>query len=46
MICADFLAGANLGKDEPEILLNALHRCFCLLPNAQQATFLQRLTAA
>ena len=46
MICADFLAGANLGKDEPEILLNALHRCFCLLPNAQQTTFLQRLTAA
>jgi len=46
MICADFLAGANLGQDEPEMLLNALHRCFCLLPNAQQATFLQRLTAA
>ena len=46
MICADFLAGANLGKDEPEMLLNALHRCFCLLSNAQQATFLQRLTAA
>jgi hypothetical protein len=46
MICADFLAGANLGKDEPEMLLNALHRCFCLLPNVQQATFLQRLTAA
>jgi hypothetical protein len=46
MICADFLAGANLGKDEPDTFLNALHRCFCLLPNAQQATFLQRLTAA
>jgi hypothetical protein len=46
MICADFLAGANLGKDEPEMLLNALHRCFCLLPNTQQATFLQRLAAA
>ena len=46
MICADFLAGANLGQDEPEMLLNALHRCFCLLPNAQQTAFLQRLTAA
>jgi hypothetical protein len=46
MICADFLAGANSGKDEPEMLLNALHRCFCLLPNAQQTAFLQRLTAA
>jgi hypothetical protein len=46
MICADFLAGANLGNDEPEMLLNALHRCFCLLPNAQQTAFLQRLTAA
>ena len=46
MICADFLAGANLEKDEPEMLLNALHRCFCLLPNMQQAAFLQRLTAA
>ena len=32
IICADFLAGANLGKEEPEMLLDALHRCFCLLP--------------
>ena len=46
MICADFLAGANLEKDEPDVLLNALHRCFCLLPNAQQANFLKRLSAA
>jgi hypothetical protein len=46
MICADFLAGANLEKDEPDVLLNALHRCFCLLSNAQQANFLKRLSAA
>jgi hypothetical protein len=44
MICADFLAGANLEKDEPEILLNALHRCISLLPEAQQIALIQRLT--
>jgi hypothetical protein len=40
------MATLMINDDEPEMLLNALHRCFCLLPNAQQATFLQRLSAA
>jgi len=46
MICADFLAGANSQQDDPQALLNALYRCFCLLPGAQQNSFLERLRAA
>ena len=46
MICADFLAGANSQQDDPQALLNALYRCFCLLPDAQQTSFLERLRAA
>jgi hypothetical protein len=46
MICADLLAGANSQQDDPQALLNALYRCFCLLPDAQQTSFLERLQAA
>ena len=46
MICADFLAGANLGGGDSETLLNALYRCFSLMPHAQQMEFLQRLRQA
>ncbi len=46
MICADFLAGANLGGKDSEMLLNALSRCFALMPPAQQTEFLQRLRSA
>jgi len=46
MICADFLAGANLEDGNSKILLNALHRCFALMPHAQQTEFLQRLRQA
>jgi hypothetical protein len=45
MICADFLAGANLENDEPGILINALFRCICLLPEAQQAALIQQLNS-
>jgi hypothetical protein len=34
MICADFLAGANL--DNPDLLLHSISRCFGLLPAEQQ----------
>jgi len=46
MICADFLAGANSQQDDPQALLNALYRCFCLLPDVQQIGFLERLRTA
>jgi hypothetical protein len=46
MICTDFLAEANLGGVNSEILVNALYRCFSLMPHAQQTEFLQRLRAA
>src|SRR6266576_3299914 len=32
MICADFLAGASLDKDDPELLLQSISRFFKLLP--------------
>jgi len=40
MICADFLAGANLDGDNPEILLQSLSRYYKLLPTPQQKAFL------
>ena len=46
MICADFLAGANLENSNPEILLNSLLRCFQFLPTDQQRRFLQQLGTA
>ena len=46
MICADFLAGANLEGGDPEVLVNALYRCFSLMPHAQQTEFLHRLREA
>jgi hypothetical protein len=32
MICADFLAGANLDQDDPEILLKSVSRLYKFLP--------------
>jgi hypothetical protein len=46
MICADFLAGANLENGNPEVLLSSLLRCFQFLPAAQQRRFLEQLRAA
>jgi hypothetical protein len=47
MICADFLAGANLENGDTDVLLMSLRRLFEFLPAPQQQRFLQelRLTA-
>ncbi len=41
MICADFLAGANLDHGEPEILRFAMTRFFKFLPEEQRQAFLE-----
>ena len=46
MICADFLAGANVDGGNPEVLLGSLLRCFSYLPAEQQRRFVERLRAA
>jgi hypothetical protein len=43
MICADFAAGANLDKGDPEMLLNSISRYYKFLPGEQQHLFLQSL---
>jgi hypothetical protein len=43
MICADFLAGANLDNGNPEILLSSMIRVFEFLPEEQRQQFLSRL---
>jgi hypothetical protein len=43
MICADFLAGANLEHDNPEILLQSIRRYFRFLPGSQKQEFLTEL---
>ena len=40
MICADFLAGANLDREDPEILLHSVSRYFKFLPQSQKTAFL------
>jgi hypothetical protein len=40
MICADFLAGANLEHENPEILLQSIRRYFRFLPRSQKQEFL------
>jgi len=42
MICADFVAGANLDSGQPEVLLRAIARVFQFLPGEQQEAFLNR----
>jgi hypothetical protein len=44
MICADFLAGANLDNGNPETLLFSMMRFFRLLPEEQRAVFFERLS--
>jgi hypothetical protein len=44
MICADFLAGANLQDGNPDILLLSMSRLYNLLPSAQQQKLLQAIT--
>ena len=43
MICADFLAGANIGEENPEALLFSLRRVYELLPCEQQSRFLNEI---
>ena len=43
MICADFLAGANLDNGNPETLLYSMTRFFNLLPGEQRQAFLENL---
>jgi hypothetical protein len=43
MICADFLAGANLDHGDPEMLLFSMTRFFKFLPEEQRQTFLTGL---
>src|SRR5438552_4176543 len=45
MICADFLAGANLGNGNPDALLHAMSRSLRFLPAEQRQTFLHYATA-
>ena len=40
MICADFLAGANLENDNPGVLLQSALRFFKFLPGEERKTFL------
>jgi hypothetical protein len=44
MICADFLAGANLENENSEILLQSALRFFKFLPGEAKQTFLHHLT--
>jgi hypothetical protein len=43
MICADFLAGANLDNGDPETLLFSAKRFFQFLPQEQKQAFLRTL---
>jgi hypothetical protein len=44
MICADFLAGANLNSEDPTILLQSMSRFFKFLPGEQRQAFLHAVT--
>ena len=44
MICADFLAGANLDNGDPQILMKSTLRLFQFLPNDDKIHFLQQVT--
>ena len=44
MICADFLAGANLDGADPTVLVQSLSRFFKFLPREQRQAFLHEVT--
>jgi hypothetical protein len=44
MICADFLAGANLDSEDSTVLLQSISRFFRLLPGEQRQAFLHEVT--
>jgi hypothetical protein len=41
MICADFLAGANLDHGDADVLLQSVARVFKFLPRPQRQAFLE-----
>ena len=43
MICADFLAGANLDSEDPTVLLQSMSRFFKFLPGEQRQAFLHEV---
>jgi len=43
MICADFLAGANLDGGNPTVLLQSIARFFELLPGEQRQAFVAQI---
>ena len=43
MICADFLAGAHLDNDNPEILLSSISRYYRFLPDPQKEAFISEV---
>jgi hypothetical protein len=43
MICADFLAGAQAFRGDPDVLLDALARSYQLMPEEQKIRFLGKL---
>ena len=45
MICADFLAGANLESGDPEILLQSVMRFYKFLPDQERNTFFEEVNA-
>ena len=46
MICADFLAGADLENGDPEVLLRSVCRLFKFLPGEQKECFSRELKRA
>src|SRR5208282_6582529 len=44
MICADFLAGANLDSGQPNVLLYSISRFFKFLPSEQRRAFVEQIT--
>ena len=46
MICADFLAGASIEGNEPEVLLQSLSRYFRMMPAPQRGNFLAEINRA
>jgi len=44
MICADFLAGANLDSGQPDVLLSSIARFFQFLPREQRQAFVDQVT--
>jgi hypothetical protein len=45
MICADFLAGANLENENPNVLLESVMRFFKFLPDHERQSFLEQVSA-